>query len=113
MIGNPTPPMLQVFPDEIDYDTTMGRGLDTLMFIVQAHVGASSDIGAQKKLDAMLAPSGATVSVKAAVEADRTLGGVVHDCRVVSCTGYRVYITPAGTGVLGAEWSVQVLAAGT
>jgi hypothetical protein len=68
----------------------MGRGLDKWTFTVQAFVALASDIGAQVKLDAFLAPSGSQ-SVKAAIEADGTLGGIVADTSVVSCTGYRVY----------------------
>lgn len=110
LLANPTPPTLMVFPAEVEYDAAMGRGLDRMSFTVQAHVGAQTDRGAQEKLDAMLAPSGATGSVKAAVEASRTLGGVVSDCRVASCTGYRMYQSPSGTAVLGAEWTLEVLA---
>ncbi len=112
MLANPTPPSLQVFPAEVEYDAAMARGLDRWTLTVQAHVGTQTDVGAQKKLDELLAPSGSS-SVKAAAESDRTLGGVVSDCRVVSCSGYRVYVHPSGTAVLGAEWTVEILASGT
>ena len=116
MLSNPTPPSAHVFPDEVDYDQTMGRGHDDWFMTVQAFVGMITDIGAQKRLDLMLNPAGA-YSVKAAIEADSTLGGVVDDVQVQSCTGYRVYarsVTISGSGdpVLGAEWRVWILAAG-
>jgi hypothetical protein len=112
MLSNPTPPAAHVFPDQIDYDKAMARGLDDWFMTVQAFVGLSSDIGAQERLDVMLAPSG-PASVKAAIEADRTLGGVVGGLRVESCSGYRTYQLEAVQHlVLGAEWRVHVLASG-
>jgi hypothetical protein len=52
------------------------------------------------------------MSVKQLIETDRTLGGIVHDCRVTAASGYRLY-SAAGDNtrlVLGAEWTVQVFA---
>jgi hypothetical protein len=111
MMANPTPPAVHLYPAQVDYDLAMGRGLDQWMFTVQAFVGLSTDIGAQMKLDEFMAPSGSQ-SVKAAVESDGTLGGIVADTTVVSCTGYRVYARESGSPVLGAEWQVDVLASG-
>lgn len=111
MLSNPTPPSAHVFPDEVDFDKTMGRGHDDWFITVQAFVGMVTDIGAQKRLDLMLNPSG-VYSVKEAVEAEPTLGSTVDDVRVQSCTGYRVYPMADGSQVLGAEWRVHILAAG-
>ena len=112
MLGNPTPPTIHLLPEEITYDGAMGRGMDTWTITVQAFVGLVSDVGAQKRLDQMLAPTGAT-SVKAAVEADRTLGGKCSDLRVVSASGYKVYALAGQQGaVLGCEWTVQIIAIG-
>lgn len=112
MLANPTPPTVHVYPGDIEYDLAMGRGLDKWTLTVQAFVGTVSDQGSQVKLDAFLAPSGA-LSVKSAVESDQTLGGLVSDLQVVSCSGYRVYARESGhPPVLGAEWSVEVLATG-
>jgi len=110
MLASPTPPSIHVFPDTIEYDKVMKRGLDDWFILVQAFVGTTSDIGAQQKLDEMLAPSGAT-SIKAAIESDKTLGGAVSSLQVVSCSGYRVYPRPGSSdaAVLGAEWRVHVL----
>ena len=81
-------------------------------YTVQALVGFTTDEGAQKRLDKMLERSGAT-SVKAAIEADRTLGGKVSDLRVIKASGYRTYElhvqgvrTPP---VLGCEWTVEII----
>lgn len=111
LLSNPTPPAAEVQPSEIDYDAAFQRGMDEWTLIVRVFVGVSSDIGAQKRLDGMIASSGAS-SIKAAVESDRTLGGAVDDLRVTRCTGYRVFAREGGAGVLGAEWEVQVIARG-
>lgn len=115
MLGNPTPPSVWVFPDETDYDETMQRGLDCFKFTVQGFAGLVADKAAQITLDKMLAPDGAS-SVKAAVESDRTLGGIVDDLRVVRHTGYQIYQRPnlgSGTSqgqLISAEWTVEVYA---
>lgn len=111
MLVNPSPPAIHVYPSETEYDLTMQRGLDQWTLTVQAVVNSVSDIGSQRKLDEFIAPAGSQ-SVKAAIEADGTLGGIVADTRVVSCTGYRVYARDGAAPVLGAEWSVVVLSSG-
>lgn len=114
MLSNPTPGpggSIEVVPDEVAYDTANARGLDTYRFIVRAYLPLGSDIGAQKRLDALLAPAGAT-SVKAALEADTTLDGKAQDLRVVDATGYRVFGRAGAPELLGCEWTVEVIAAG-
>jgi hypothetical protein len=111
MLANPTPPTIHVYPGQIEYDGAMIRGVDRWTMIVQAFVGLVSDIGAQVKLDTFIAPSGAG-SVKAGLEADRTLGGLVQSLRVTECSGERVYVREGAGPVLGAEWQVQILASG-
>jgi len=112
MLAQPTPPTIQILPEEIDYDGAMQRGMDTWRITVQAFVGLVSDIGAQKRLDLMLAPTGST-SVKAAVESDTTLGGKCDDLRVTQATGYKIYsLQGQAAAVLGAEWTVEIVAVG-
>ena len=75
---------------------------------VQAFVGMGLDQGAQRVLDELLAPTGAR-SVKTAIEADKTLGGVVKDVWVSAMTGYNVVLLSGGQQqVFSADWSVQV-----
>lgn len=112
MLSNPTPPCLEVFPSETLYDLTMGRGFDEWKLTVRMFVGVTTDVGAQRRLDDYLASAG-SLSVKTKLESDKTLGGAAQTLRVESCSGYRVY-QPEGRGpLLGAEWSVSVLATGT
>ena len=117
VLANPTPPCVYVSSGPVEYDETMGRGHDTWTFIVYALVGYVSDIGAQKRLDEMLASHGAQ-SVKTLIESDRTLDGAAYTLTVPSVTGVRVYTLETGAGAtippaIGAEWTVQVLASGT
>ena len=78
---DPKPPVAIVLPPTINYDTSMGRGLDTYEFSILVMVGRLSERTAQASLDAYANPSGAT-SIKTAIEADRTLGGAAQSCRV-------------------------------
>ena len=108
MLSQPTTPCLYVVPGAMDFDQAMQRGMDRWTFRVVALAGLASDIGAQKKLDEFLARSGAT-SVKAAIEADRTLGGVVDHLRVIDYSDYRTYGQPGGQVHLGVEFTVDVI----
>jgi len=108
MLAQPVPPAIQVaYVEEVDYDAAMQRSSDEWTWIVQAFAGLLLDQAAQETLDSFLDPSGPT-SIKAAIESDRTLGGIADDLRVRSADGYRVY-TIAGVDVLGCQWMVDVL----
>ena len=109
MKKNPGPRHMQVMgPDQIEYDLAMQRGLDRWTLVIQAFAGSPEEKAAQARLDTWLAGSGAT-SVKAAVEADQTLGGVVTAARVSRSSGYREYdLSNRGDRTLGAEFFVDV-----
>ena len=116
MVANPVPPLLQVMgPDEVDYDVGGFDANDAHWdIVIQAFAGAVSLRGAQDRLDAWLASSGAT-SVRAALEADQTLGGTtgVYGVVVRRNTGYRLYTLPNQQDrVLGAEFVVHVETSG-
>lgn len=108
-LANPTTPSAHVFPGEIEFHKAMGNGHADWHLTVQAFVTVLFDSGAQKLLDKYIAEAG-EYSVKAAIEADGTLGGVADDLIVESCSGYRVYPRPEGSPVLGAEWKVRIMA---
>lgn len=105
--ANPTPPVAEFLPAKVEYDKTAQRGSDEWTWTIRVLVGNVSDIGAQKRLDTFLAPSGAG-SIKAQVQSDRKLGGTVDTLRVTRCSGYRAYDRPNGTTLLGAEWTVEI-----
>lgn len=108
VLSNPTPPAAEIEPGAVEYDQAFGRGHDRWAMTVRVFVGLTTDIGAQKRLDTYLAPSGAT-SVKTALESDLTLGGTVQDLHVTGCSGYRVYPRQGQAPVLGAEWQLTVI----
>lgn len=107
-LASPTPPTIQVFPSRVEYDIANSRGGDVLMFDIQAFVAINFDKAAQIRLDQLLDDSG-TYSVKAVVEADCQLGGIVDDLRVESNEGYQVFALAGRGPVLGSTWSVMIL----
>lgn len=107
VLANPTPPAAQIVPASAEYDKAMRRGLDTWQFTLTVFVAETADIGAQAKLYRMLEPSGET-SIKEAVEADVTLGGLVVDVWLQAFNGFRRYQLEGGGPMIGMEWTVQV-----
>jgi len=72
--GTIQPPTAVLSLEELTYDTTMERGSDDLEVHVHVFTSVSSERAGQRALWTYLAGSGPK-SVKAAVEADPTLGG--------------------------------------
>jgi hypothetical protein len=69
--------------DSIQYNGAMGGGLITHKFTISVVVGRSAERTAQTLLDGYLSYAGA-ISIRQAIESDRTLGGVVQDLIVES-----------------------------
>jgi hypothetical protein len=78
----------------------------TETFALRVLVGDPEDEATIERLDAMLDDDG-ELSIRAALDADPTLGGAVASLFVARHSGHRIFPTPAGP-VLGAEWSVDV-----
>lgn len=79
-----TPPVAFVgVPSIPEYRTTFGRGRFTLEPTVTVYVSRSTDIIGQRKVIDYTDVSGPT-SIPAAIEGDRTLGGIVEECFVTS-----------------------------
>ncbi len=107
---NPSPPIAVVMPGRITYDTAFGRGSDEYTFDVMLIVGRVADRASQNNLDAYCASSG-SASIKAAIEADRYLGGSAFDTRVTEMRDQG----PLAIGdvtYLTATFAVTVIAAG-
>lgn len=110
IVDNITPPQAVVFPPTVEYDMTFGRGRDRMEFAIRVFV-AGNLRNADELLDSYCRGSG-TTSVKTAVETDRTLGGVVQDCRVTR-------VRPLGAEEVGSldylavEFTVDVIALGS
>jgi hypothetical protein len=79
------PPFCFPILEEVTYHGAMGAGNIVHQFTVQVVVSRQSERAAQDKLDGYLSYSG-TQSVRSAIEADRTLGGIVQD---LICTSAR------------------------
>lgn len=75
-------PVSAEFHESFDDDTTL-----RFEVIVLAHPLQDGAARGQEKLDAYLTRTGST-SIKAAIEADRTLGGKVEDTTVTGWTEY-------------------------
>ena len=102
----PRPPVAVVIPDRIEYDLDARRGADRFYFTITLLVARADDRAAQGNLDAYLVGAG---SIKAAIEADRTLGGKADTCRVTEMRNYAS--VPVGdTLYLGAQLIVEVIA---
>lgn len=107
VLNNPHPPHAHVMRGDTLYDQAMSGGIHRLSMRVRVFVAQVSDIGGQKLLDQFLSPQGER-SVKAAIEADTTLGGVVQDLHVTQATGEQEYLRDQGGPLLGSEWSVDI-----
>lgn len=108
VLAQPTPPTIHVMPSRIDYDQAMHSGMQNAIFTVQMVVGAVGDIAAQMRLDRYIM-AGGTTSVKAAIESDPTLGGIVDDLQVTDCTGYQTIAFDGRAPLLGCTWSLWVM----
>lgn len=100
------PPYAYPAATDGNYDETTD-GAAGVVVTVRVLTSRAEDQSGQELLDAYLATSGAT-SVKAAIESDPTLGGLVDDLAVQGWSGYRLYEI-AGTDYYGAELTVVIL----
>lgn len=113
--GDLFPPVIWFYPEGIVFDEAGSRGLDEWTWTIHAVVSATpSGQAAQMILDQMLQSSG-SLSLKAAVESDATLGGAVGDCRVTDAAGFQIFREiPWGSPslYLGSSWTVKMAAVG-
>lgn len=100
-----SPPAAVVEPLEVDYDEAMKRGLDVYRAFVLVIVGRMSDRSSQDRLDAYVAGSGAS-SVKAALEANRTLGGACSTLQVTSARPREVVVS--GVNMIAYRFEVSI-----
>lgn len=103
---NPRPPIAVIFPERIAYDLNARRGADTFFFTIMVLVGRADDRAAQNNLDAFVVGDN---SIKAAIEADRTLGGAANTCRVTDMNNYSS-MSVGDTLYLAASFTVEVVA---
>src|SRR5262245_55570540 len=109
--GLPTPPTVDVYPDPGTFleRSAYGHGSWEAVFVVRARVSTADQYSGQVLLLGLMDPRSQT-SVIGALEADPTLGGVVHDSNVEFPTGYGQLADPASEQpLLGVIWRVRVI----
>jgi len=104
MVDAPRPPQAVIAPLRVDYDLNARRGADEYQFVITLIVGRADSRTAQNSLDSYIVGPN---SVKAAVEADRTLGGRANTCRVTEMRNYGA-ISVGDALYLGCEFLVEV-----
>lgn len=104
---------IELDPEGIDPHQAARNGVEIVHMIVRAVVADTLDLSTQMRLDEFID----TGSVRAAIEADQTLGGAASTLLVtkVAQGGYRslVFGDNPATRYLTCEWAVQIYAAGT
>lgn len=100
-------PAAVVEPAACSFDETMGRGSDAFDFTIGLAVGGGVDRVSQDTLDGYLSGFGAT-SIKVAIEADMTLGGIVSYAKVRGWRNYGTSTTVSGVKMWGADILVEV-----
>ncbi len=105
-----SPPAFFVAEVEVEYDTTFGRGMDTVYLTCRLLVSHATDRTGQEQLDGYLRGAG-PLSVKQALEADPSLGGVCDAVRVQRASGYGLY-EHSNSQYYGAEWRVLIIGRG-
>lgn len=105
---NPNPPQAVVFLETVEYDDAFQGGLTTLQFRIMVLVSRADDRTAQRKLNEYISPDGSR-SIKAAVESDRSLGGLVSTLRLTSMTSLGSTIV-SEQEYMAVEFSVAVYA---
>lgn len=112
--GGITPPaaVVTLANEGINYHETMQDGLARWELRVLVYVGTSYTRSARDKLDDYMDVAGVP-SVKAAIEADPTLGGLVDDLIVSSARQADFVFQEGGTTLqyLGGEFFVTIYAA--
>ena len=99
-------PVAVVSLNEVNYDVVMGRGADQWNYTVTVYTSRTDDVRAQKYLDDLREPTGAT-SLKTLIEADTALAELVD--YVVVRSASPVQAQPVGqVTYLLVEFTVEV-----
>jgi hypothetical protein len=112
-IASPTPPGIMIVRGEIRPHRAMQQGLVEYDLRVLAFVADAGDARiTQVHLDALLDPSGPG-SMMAAIESDKTLGGVADDLVVQTIPEEQILVGADNMGRVIAEWPVMVYVGST
>lgn len=104
-LSAPEPPTAHVVPDAIDYHTSFGEtdAGEGWSFRVQVFLALVDDLAAQQRADEFI-NEGRIID---ALEADRTLGGLVSDL-IVDRAEFRLW-EPGGIPMIGVEYQLRIL----
>lgn len=109
LLYNPTPPSVDMYPDNPFLAQTAMRDSWEATWVVRARVSTAAHAEAQGLLLDLLDPR-SPISVLAAINTDPTLGGTVDDEAVVSAgSGFTAYPETESGSFLGVEWRVTVV----
>jgi hypothetical protein len=100
------PPCAFVFPDSIEYWNGFAGGNAEHTYIVTVVVGRNSDRANQRSLYQYLGYSG-DLSIRQAIEADRTLGGAVQTLLIERADNVRM-ISQADANYLAADFRCRI-----
>ena len=103
---NPEPPVAVVVPGPNLFDQTYRNGLTESNWTVRVLVARGDERSAAERLYGYLDPSGSS-SVKAAIEGDPTLGGIVDTLHVTGFDEPSVFTYGAGQ-LLGVDFNIVV-----
>lgn len=95
-------------PTRISYDDAFRTAKTRFDFPVRVLAGRAIERESQDRLDGYLSADGVS-SVRAAIDGDPTLGGVVDYCRVSQGRDYGAYQV-AGVDYIGVELVLEVIA---
>jgi hypothetical protein len=109
LVYNPTPPSIDVYPAD-PFLTAEAVGAWSALFVIRARVTTADQQGGQELLLDLMDPRSET-SLRAALAADATFGGVCDDSTVeAGPSGYIAYRDPGGGGdLLGCTWQLRVM----
>lgn len=111
--SNPVGPLIHMWPsDTLVYHRAMAMGFSEVVFTVQLLWPYTDDAGSAAQVYDFLEPTGAR-SIRQAIEADRTLGGVADRATCESCSGLSVGVTSDNQPRLTADWRVTIILNGS
>ena len=100
------PPMAVIQLQSVTYHRAMAGGLSAWEFVIALVAGRMGDRAAQRQLDGWMSYAG-TQSVRAAIEADKTLGGKCSTLKVADMVSVRP-LSIGDAAYLTCEFNVTV-----
>lgn len=108
VIGTVEVPALVLELDDIDWDQTMGAGMDQVIFLATVLIEGQDLVTGQRQLRSFLGRDGGMGKIKAALVANQTLGGLVSYAHMATPRRFG-QIDYAGSTYLGVEIPIEVV----